>query len=237
MDRFLAAGFVRPSADIMCHVMRVPSFAAEVWPPQLFKDVNDYERAFYGHTGGGAESTNDQVKQKLFEWYQAGANEMTRGTWTGAEYRQYAESPSSGTSTRGTSGWAAQFIEWFVREETTDPSHWQAPPVIHFGAMIPRVWLAAGEHVAVHAAPLSSGGRVSLTIDAADDGNSYTANITLPSAAAGASASSSSSSWTWPGGGLILTIRSPAWPQKRIVSARVGEPNTTCPCFHVARGV
>lgn len=216
---FKEPGFVRPSADIMCHAMSVPAYAAEVWPPQLYKDVNDYKTAFEGKSQK-VESTNDQVRRKLFDWFQYGANGMTRGTWTGAEYRNYALAPSSGTTTRGTSIWAAQFIEWFVREETTNPHSLDAPEVLHFGAMIPRNWLANGEHVGVHAVPLSLGGRVSLMIDTAADGSSYTVNISVPVG------------FSWPGGGLVLTIRSPAWPRKCITAAQVGGAKIPSSCIN-----
>ena len=79
-----------------------------------------------------------------------------------------------------------------------------------FGKAIPRVWLSAGETVAVEGAS-ARGGRVSLRIHAAAD-NSYRVNITLPP----------SYEQEWPTAGIKLRIRSPAFPAKTITSATVG---------------
>jgi hypothetical protein len=79
------------------------------------------------------------------------------------------------------------------------------------GKAIPRVWLAAGEIVAVEGAS-ARGGRVSLRIEAASE-TSYKVNVTLPSSYAEQS---------WPTGGIKLRIRSPAFPHKKISAVTVG---------------
>ena len=79
------------------------------------------------------------------------------------------------------------------------------------GKAIPRVWLAAGEVVAVEGAS-ARGGRVSLRIEAASE-SLYKVNVTLPSSYAKQS---------WPSGGIKLRIRSPAFPHKKISTVTVG---------------
>ena len=80
-----------------------------------------------------------------------------------------------------------------------------------FGKAIPRVWLSTGEILAVEGAS-ARGGRVSLRIEAASD-TLYKVNITLPPSYAEQS---------WPTGGIMLRIRSPAFPGKRINAVTVG---------------
>jgi hypothetical protein len=87
---FKHPGFIRPSADIMCHTMRdPPASAAEVWPPQLLDDVKAYSRAFGGGGAASAPSENDEIRKELFDVFDTGLNTMTRGTWTGAEDRNW----------------------------------------------------------------------------------------------------------------------------------------------------
>ena len=81
------------------------------------------------------------------------------------------------------------------------------------GGDLPRAWLSAGEHLGIYGAPIT-GGRMDISIYSTV--LTHRINVTLPSG------------YVWPVGGVVLRVRSPAWPQKKIVNATVGgEPVDT----------
>eukprot|EP01052_Picozoa_sp_SAG31_P021329 SAG31_NODE_1644_length_7652_cov_2.702502_4_plen_155_part_00 len=75
------------------------------------------------------------------------------------------------------------------------------------GKGLPRVWLSPGEILSAQHMP-TRGGRIGLEIVSATD--SYSVNITVPA------------EYTWPVGGLRLRLRSPAYPERQILSATLG---------------
>jgi hypothetical protein len=113
----------------------------------------------------------------------------------------------SGVSTVTTSRWPAQLMGLMIAETPNPPLLKSTNYTLTLAGNLPRAWLAAGEHVGIHDAPIR-GGRMGLTIDSA--ALSHKVNISLPR------------NFTWPAGCVVLRIRSPAWPANNIASATAG---------------
>lgn len=211
---FKHPGFIRPTADIMCKTMGVPAYACEPagpFPKQLCDDISDYDRVFNGGspTPPPPVSSNDQSRMALYKVFDTAANSMTRGTWTGAEVPSYGDpqGTGSGVSTVSTSRWPAELMKLLITEMPNPPFYNRTNYTLMLGGDLPRAWLSPGEHLGIYGAPIT-GGRMDMSIEST--ALTHKINVTLPAG------------YTWPVGGVVLRIRSPAWPQKKIVSATVG---------------
>ena len=143
----------------------------------------------------------DNVHRAQIALYDRAANQLTRGTWTGAEVAGHGlSSVGSGASTVTSSTIPGQFKQLIVYDHPTTKELW-------LGRATPRDWLAPGERVALRGAP-TRGGRIDLEIRSAASG--FAVNISLPS------------DFTWPTGGLVLRLRSPSFPGKKLAQATVG---------------
>lgn len=149
----------------------------------------------------------DNVQKALIALFDRAANQLTRGTWTGAEVAGHGlTSIGSGASTITSDSLPGFFKQLFCYDHPITQELW-------LGRAVPRAWLAQGQRIAVEGAP-TRGGRVGLTI-LAETNDSFVANISLPT------------SFVWPAGGLVLRLRSPSFPSQRIKSATIGVVNAT----------
>ena len=211
---FKHPGFQRPTADVLCHTMSVPDYACEPagpFPKQLCDDIRDYDRVFGGGSPSPAPppSPNDRTRAALYKVFNDAANTNTRGTWTGAEVPSYGDPSSlgSGVSTVTTSRWPPELMGLMVTETLNPPLFNPNNYTLTLGGDLPRAWLSAGEHFGIYGAPIT-GGRMDMTIDST--ALRHTINITLPQG------------FVWPAGGVVLRVRTPQWPRKKITMATVG---------------
>eukprot|EP01052_Picozoa_sp_SAG31_P032453 SAG31_NODE_3561_length_4122_cov_2.472036_2_plen_637_part_00 len=149
-------------------------------------------------------STNlqiDNVEKALIALFDRAANQLTRGTWTGAEVAGHGlTSVGSGASTVTSDTIPPFFKQIFAYDHPLTNDLW-------LGRAIPRVWLTPGETLAIEGAP-TRGGRVGLTVVSYT--SSFSVNISLPH------------NFAWPTGGVVLRLRNPSFPTKKITSASLG---------------
>eukprot|EP01051_Picozoa_sp_SAG22_P001015 SAG22_NODE_35_length_27276_cov_20.395849_3_plen_574_part_00 len=161
-----------------------------------------------------ANLERDEPRKALIALFDRAANQLTRGTWTGAEVAGHGlTSVGSGASTVTSDTLPGFFKQLFVYDHPLTQELW-------LGRALPRVWLAAGQQLAVDGAP-TRGGRIGLKI-AAEADDSFSVNISLPS------------SFVWPAGGLVLRLRSPSFPGRQITNATVGVVNATEECVRIS---
>ena len=162
----------------------------------------------------GTNLLKDNIQRALIFFFDRAANQLTRGTWTGAEVAGHGlTSVGSGASTVTSDTLPPFFKQLFVYDHPIKPELW-------IGRAIPREWLGAGQRVATVGAP-TRGGRVDLMITVASTGTSCAVNVSLPS------------DFTWPAGGLVVRLRSPGYPVHQITNATLGGKASSPPTLTI----